>query len=224
MATNIPLTGAFRVTCEYKRKGDWAAGWHTGIDLVGDDTIYGTCDGTVTKIGWDNSYGNYITVKASDGKYHWFCHLSKVTCREGDKISRTTKIGVMGSTGNSTGKHLHFEIRNSSNKYADNSNPADYMGIPNAVGSYNTSNYQINRNTTSSNSSNSNTGELKTLNHNTNLREAPTTSAKVLSLYIPDTTLYVLKPSVAVADGYTWDYVKIRVTGEVGYIINKNYK
>ena len=222
MATNIPLTGAFRVTCEYKRKGDWAAGWHTGIDLVGDDTIYGTCDGTVTKIGWDNSYGNYITVKASDGKYHWFCHLSKVTCREGDKISRTTKIGVMGATGNVTGKHLHFEIRNSSNKYADNLNPAGYMGIPNKVGSYNTSNYQIG-NTTASNNSNT-TGELKTLNHNTNLRKAPTTSADILSLYIPNTTLYVLEPSVAVADGYTWDKVKIRVTGEEYYIINKNYK
>lgn len=224
MATNIPLTGNFRVTCEYKRKGSWACGWHTGIDLVGDsDTIYGTCDGTVTKIGWDNSYGNYITVKAPDGKYHWFCHLSKVTCTEGDKISRTTKIGVMGSTGNSTGKHLHFEIRNSSNKYADNSNPADYMGIPNQVGSYNTSNYQIENTTTSSNSS-STEGELKTLNHNTNLRKDPGTDAEIINLYIPNTTLYVLEPSVAVADGYTWDYVKIRVTGEVGYMINKNYK
>lgn len=224
MATNIPLTGNFRVTCEYKRKGSWACGWHTGIDLVGDsDTIYGTCDGTVTKIGWDNSYGNYITVKAPDGKYHWFCHLSKVTCSEGDKISRTTKIGVMGSTGNSTGKHLHFEIRNSSNKYADNSDPAAYMGIPNKVGSYNTSNYQIGNTTTSSNSS-STEGELKTLNHNTNLRKEPGTDAEIINLYIPNTTLYVLEPSVAVADGYTWDYVKIRVTGEVGYMINKNYK
>lgn len=223
MATNIPLTGAFKVTCEYKRKGSWACGWHTGIDLVGDsDTIYGTCDGTVTKIGWDNSYGNYITVKAPDGKYHWFCHLSKVTCSEGDKISRTTKIGVMGSTGNSTGKHLHFEIRNSSNKYADNSNPADYMGISNKVGSYNTSDYQI-KNTNTSNST-STKGELKTLNHNTNLREAPTTTAKIINLYITNTTLYVLEPNVAVADGYTWDRVKIRVTGEEGYMINKNYK
>ena len=224
METNIPLTGAFRVTCEYKRKGNWSCGWHTGIDLVGDDTIYGTCDGTVTKIGWDNSYGNYITVKATDGKYHWFCHLSKVTCSEGDKISRTTKIGVMGSTGNSTGKHLHFEIRNANNKYADTISPAGYMGIPNQVGSYNTSNYQINGNTTSSNSSNLNTGELKTLNHKTNLREAPTTSAKVLSLYIPNTTLYVLEAGVAQKDGYVWDFVQIRVTGEKGYMINKNYK
>lgn len=219
MPTNIPLTGNFRVTCEYKRKGNWAAGWHTGIDMVcDDDTIYGTCDGTVYKIGVDKSYGNYITVKAPDGKYHWFCHLSKVTCKVGDKISRTTKIGVMGNTGNSTGKHLHFEIRNSSNKYADNSNPADYMGIPNAVGSYNTNNYQI-----KSTSSNSSTGELKTLARNTNLRSAPTTSASKV-LYLKNTTLYVLEPSVAEADGYIWDRVRIRVNGKEGYMINKNYK
>ena len=224
MATNIPLTGKFNITCEYKKKGSrWSAGWHTGIDLTGSDTIYGTCDGTVTKIGYDNSYGNYITVKAPDGKYHWFCHLSKVTCNVGDKISRTTKIGVMGATGNVTGKHLHFEIRNSSNKYADNSDPAAYMGIPNQVGSYDSSDYQIENTTISSNSS-STEGELKTLNHDTNLREEPTTSAKILNLYIPNTTLYIIKAGVAVADGYTWDYVRIRVTGEVGYMINQNYK
>ena len=219
MATNIPLTGNFRVTCEYKRMGNWAAGWHTGIDMVCDnDTIYGTCDGTVYKIGVDKSYGNYITVKAPDGKYHWFCHLSKVTCKVGDKISRTTKIGVMGNTGNSTGKHLHFEIRNSSNKYADTISPAGYMGIPNKVGSYDTNNYQI-KNT----SSDSSTGELRTLARNTNLRSEPTTSASKV-LYLKNTTLYVLEPSVAEADGYIWDRVRIRVNGKEGYMINKNYK
>lgn len=219
MATNIPLTGGFRVTCEYKRKGNWAAGWHTGIDLVGDsDIIYGSCDGVVSKIGTDKSYGTYVTVKASDGKYHWFCHLSKVTCKLGDKISRTTKIGVMGATGNATGKHLHFEIRNSSNKYADTISPAGYMGIPNKVGSYDTNNYQI-KNTSSDNS----TGELRTLARNTNLRSEPTTSASKV-LYLKNTTLYVLEPSVAEADGYIWDRVRIRVNGKEGYMINKNYK
>lgn len=222
MATNIPLTGNFRVTCEYKRKGNWAAGYHTGIDLVGDDTIYGTCDGTVEKIGVDKSYGNYIVVKAPDGKFHWFCHLSKVTCTVGKKISRTTKIGVMGSTGNSTGKHLHFEIRNLSNKYGDNSNPAEYMGIPNSVGSYNSSNYQI------SNQQNTNsttqTQVLKTLARNTNLRDKPTTQGSTATLYLKNTTLYVLQSSVTSSDGYTWDKVKIRTNGKEGYMINQNYK
>lgn len=219
MATNIPLTGAFRVTCEYKRKGNWAAGWHTGIDLVGDEKIYSSCNGEVTKTGWDKSYGNYIVVKNdADGKYHWFCHLSKISVGAGDRVTRTTVIGIMGATGNATGKHLHFEIRNASNKYADNSNPADYMGIPNKVGSYNTSNYQI-----KDNSSNTSSGELKTLARNTNLRSAPTTSASKV-LYLANTTLYVLQAGVATADGYTWDKVKIRVNGKEGYMINKNYK
>ena len=219
MATNIPLTGAFRVTCEYKRKGNWAAGWHTGIDLVGDEKIYSSCNGEVTKTGWDKSYGNYIVVKNdADGKYHWFCHLAKISVGAGKRVTRTTVIGIMGATGNATGKHLHFEIRNASNKYADNSNPADYMGIPNKVGSYNTSNYQI-----GDNSSNTSSGELKTLARNTNLRSAPTTSASKV-LYLANTTLYVLQAGVATADGYTWDKVKIRVNGKEGYMINKNYK
>ena len=219
MATNIPLTGAFRVTCEYKRKGNWAAGWHTGIDLVGDEKIYSSCNGEVTKTGWDKSYGNYIVVKNdADGKYHWFCHLAKISVGAGKRVTRTTVIGIMGATGNATGKHLHFEIRNASNKYADNSNPADYMGIPNKVGSYNTSNYQI-----KDNSSNTSSGELKTLARNTNLRSAPTTSASKV-LYLANTTLYVLQAGVAQADGYTWDKVRIRVNGKEGYMINKNYK
>lgn len=219
MATNLPLTGNFNVTCEYKRQGtEWIAGWHTGIDMTGSDTIYGTCDGTVTRIGTnDKDYGNFIVVKAPDGKYHWFCHLSRIDVKVNQNINRLTKLGVMGATGKVTGKHLHFEIRNASNKYADNSNPADYMGIPNKVGSYNSENYQID-------STNNNTGEMKTLAKNTNLRNEPTTSSSEKTLYIPNTTLYVLQASVAQADGYTWDKVRIRVNGKEGYMINQNYK
>lgn len=209
MATNIPLTGTFNVTCEYKRKGNWACGHHTGIDLVGEDTIYGTCDGTVVRTGFDRSYGNYIVVQAPDNKFHWFCHLSSITCKVGQKISRTTRIGVMGNTGNSTGKHLHFEIRNASNKYADNSDPALYMGIPNRVGIYKSSNYQINTRQT-----NTNVNVLKTLARNTNLRDAPTTKSSTATLYLANTTLYVLESGVTKADGYTWDKVRVRANGK----------
>lgn len=214
MATNIPLTGKFKVTCIYHKKGNnWSAGWHTGIDLIGSDNIYSSCNGKVVRTGFDTSYGNFIVVKNSeDGKYHWFCHLSKTYKKTGQEVLRTTVIGKMGATGNVTGKHLHFEIRNSSNKYNDNSNPAAYMSIPNKVGWYNSSNFQIN------------TNELKTLNHNTNLRKEPNTSSEIIGLFIPNTTVYVLQKNVAKNNGYTWDKVKIRVTGDIGYMINSNYK
>jgi len=212
--TNIPLTGAFRVTCEYKRKGNWAAGWHTGIDMVGDEKIYSSCDGKVVRTGYDKSYGNFIVVKNSyDGKYHWFCHLSKIKVSVGQSVLRTNVIGIMGSTGNSTGKHLHFEIRNASNTYGDTSNPAEYMGIPNQVGSYDSADYPVDEYIP----------VLKTLARNTNLRSEPNTGASA-TLYLKNTTLYVLKPGVAKNAGYTWDYVKIRVNGKEGYMINQNYK
>lgn len=88
------------------------------------------------------------------------------------------------------------------------------MGIPNEKGTYRESDYQVGNNTPI----------LKTLRRNTYLRNEPTTSSEQKTLYISNTTLYVLESSVAENDGYTWDYVKIRVTGQYGYMINKNYK
>lgn len=216
MSTNIPLTGKFNVTCEYKRKGNWAAGWHTGIDLTGSDNIYATCNGTVYKTGYDNSYGNYIVVKNSEANnYHWYCHLRSIGVSTGQAVTRTSIIGQMGATGNVTGKHLHFEIRDSSNQYAHNIDPANYMGIPNVIGSYNSANYQIGTSTSN---------ELKTLARNTNLRDRPTTDGSNAVLYLANTTLYVLQAGVTQADGYTWDKVRIRVNGKEGYMINQNYK
>lgn len=223
MATNIPVTGKFKVTCEFGRKGNWLAGFHTGIDLYCDNkNIYGTCNGIVYKTGYDKSYGNYVVVKSSeDTTFHWFCHLSKILIVEGKQVTRTTILGIMGSTGNSTGIHLHFEIRKECNCYGKVENPAIYMGIPNKVGNYDTANYQIkNENVTSNNIG----PELKTLARNTNLRDKPTTKSSSAVLYLTNTTLYVIEKSVAKADGFTWDKVKIRVNGKEGYMINQNYK
>lgn len=141
--TNLPFTGRFKVTCEYGRAGNWAAGRHTGIDLVGlsSKTVYATCNGTVTRTGFDNSYGNFVVIKDGDGYYHWLCHLASISVSTGQKVTRVTKVGIMGSTGNSTGPHTHYEIRTPENKYGKDINPANYMGIPNKVGVYISSDY-----------------------------------------------------------------------------------
>ena len=144
--TNIPLTGVFRVTCPYKKRGKtWAFGWHTGIDLVNDNKkIYGTCEGVVYHKGYDKSYGNYIVIRSKESDtYHWFCHLEKIKVIQGQHVSRGTIIGIMGNTGNSTGTHLHYEIRDFTNKYGETLDVASYMGIKNEVGTYNSRDYQI---------------------------------------------------------------------------------
>lgn len=64
---------------------------------------------------------------------------------------------------------------------------------------------------------------LKTLARNTNLRSEPNTKSKA-TLYLANTTLYILNSAVSQSDGYTWDKVRIRVNGKEGYMINKNYK
>ena len=68
-----------------------------------------------------------------------------------------------------------------------------------------------------------NTLVLKTIARNTNLRSEPNTKSSA-TLYLANTTLYVLEASVSQADGYTWDKVRIRTNGKEGYMINKNYK
>lgn len=104
--TNLPFSGKFKITCEFNKKGDWIAGRHTGVDLVGIDSskVYNTCDGIVEKVGSDSKYGNYVVVKSipnngfSGGYYHWFCHLKSINVKQGDKLSRVSTIGIMGST------------------------------------------------------------------------------------------------------------------------------
>lgn len=217
MSSRLPVAGIFRVTCAFGEKGNWKAGFHTGIDLVNDDKIvYSPTYGKVYRVGFDASYGNYVVIAddtPNDVHYHWLCHLKSIDVLKGESVTPENKIGVMGSTGRSTCVHLHYEIRNKYNKYGVVDNPADYMGIPNIRGQYNESDYQI-----------VNYNERKTLKRNTNLREKAGINSKILNLYISGTTLFIINKSVAYKDGYWWDLVKIRATGEVGYMIDKNYR
>lgn len=218
MATNIPLTGEFEVTYPFGMKNkNYIAGFHTGIDLYcANLKVYSPCDGYIYQTGYDNSYGNYIVIREINDRFHWLCHLDSINVKQGNNVSRTKIVGIMGSTGNSTGTHLHYEIRKSCNCYGQVHNPAEYMGIPNERGLYNTSNYQIGE-TVENVVDNFAKGTLKTLAVSTYLREGATVSSNG-TLYIPNTTLYIEEPNVANADGYIWDKVKIRVNGKVGYM------
>lgn len=213
--TNLPITGKFNVTCEYGRKGKWACGHHTGIDLTCDnDKIYATCDGTVVRTGYDKSYGNFIVVNnLSDNTFHWFCHLSRILIKNGN-VNRSTIIGIMGNTGNSTGKHLHFEIRKSSNKYGDDINPCYWLGIENRVksnlysGSYNIDILAINNP-----AANLKVGDVKKLGINTNIREYPNLTGKS-HLFMANTTIKILETNVNNEDGYIWDKVQVVYAGK----------
>lgn len=214
--TNLPLTGIINVTCEYKRKGSWKAGYHTGIDLTCDtsDLIYSSCSGEVTRVDYDKSYGNFVTVKEeTTGNYHWYCHLKEVHCYVGEKVTRNSVLGIMGATGNATGKHLHFEIRDTSNKYGKDLNPCNWLGIENKVQrGINSANYQIN-------TDNENTpdtlkvGDIKKFAVRTNVREKPNLDGTP-HLFLPNTTVEILEVAVNDEDGYIWDKVRIVYAGE----------
>jgi murein DD-endopeptidase MepM/ murein hydrolase activator NlpD len=108
---NASFTSAFGVRSDPFRGG---AAMHPGIDLAGPygTPIYATADGTVLRSGWNSGgYGNLIEVDHGRGITTRYGHLSGILVHAGDKITRGQLIGRMGSTGRSTGNHLHYEVR-----------------------------------------------------------------------------------------------------------------
>ena len=90
------------------------AAMHAGIDLSGPlgTPIYATADGMVTTAGWNSGgYGNLVKLDHGRGIETRFGHMSAVLVRAGDRVTRGQLVGRMGSTGRSTGNHLHYEVR-----------------------------------------------------------------------------------------------------------------
>lgn len=85
---------------------------HTGVDLANDINthIKAFQSGIVTDIGWRGGYGNMITITHSNGIVTRYAHLNSFNVSNGQVVNQGEVIGFMGSTGNSTGPHLHFEI------------------------------------------------------------------------------------------------------------------
>ena len=132
-----PFRGKFRITCRFGKKGSWAAGWHIGNDMVGDDnpTIYPICAGTVQSInGHGKAYGNHIGIKHDDGMVSLYAHLKSISVKVGQKVTLNTPLGIMGATGNANGAHLHLELHKGAWKYpAKGSSPETATWLIDAV-------------------------------------------------------------------------------------------
>lgn len=93
--------------------------FHTGIDIAADEgtNIRATFSGKVTKIGEDSRSGKYIYLTHDDGLVTFYCHCSEILADEGAVIRQGETIALVGSTGWSTGPHLHFEVRKNNIRY-----------------------------------------------------------------------------------------------------------
>ena len=85
---------------------------HTGLDIASNQgtAVYASDGGTITLAGWNGGYGNCIMIDHGNGYVTLYGHLSTISVSEGQTVSQGDTIGAVGSTGNSTGPHLHFEV------------------------------------------------------------------------------------------------------------------
>lgn len=123
----FPVPGDNEITQEYSAE-------HKAIDIAASSgsPVYAAEDGTVSYVQiWDGSYdttgmmsyGHMIEIRHADGNTTLYAHLSEINVQQGEKVVRGQRIGRVGSTGNATGPHLHFEVITSEGK----ADPAEYL-------------------------------------------------------------------------------------------------
>jgi len=108
---SVEFTSGFGVRSDPFHAG---AAMHPGIDLAGSygTPIYATADGTVLRAGWNSGgYGNLVEIDHGRGITTRYGHMSAILVSPGQHITRGQQVGRMGSTGRSTGNHLHYEVR-----------------------------------------------------------------------------------------------------------------
>lgn len=114
---DFPLPTAMQINSPYgPRIGPTTGGadFHTGLDLQASCglTVNAAAEGTVVSAGWDNTgYGNRVVVDHGNGLETTYNHMTSVAVQVGDTVSRDQLVGNAGTTGNSTGCHLHFEVQ-----------------------------------------------------------------------------------------------------------------
>ncbi|MDP4159335.1 MAG: peptidoglycan DD-metalloendopeptidase family protein [Bacillota bacterium] len=105
--------------------GNRHGSFHTGLDIGGDigEPYTAAASGTIVAAGWGGGYGNMILINHGNGVMTRYAHSSRLLVSVGQKVSRGQTIGLVGSTGNSTGPHLHFEVILN----GDTANPLSYL-------------------------------------------------------------------------------------------------
>ena len=119
-----PFDGEYPITQGYGETD--TSDFHTGIDYGCPEgtPILASEAGSVVFAGWDTTgYGNCVIIQHPDGNATLYAHLKAITVRLGQKVERSQVIGYSGSTGNSTGPHLHFEARRQWNDYKSHFDP-----------------------------------------------------------------------------------------------------
>lgn len=123
-----PLAVSGRITSHFGRRSAPTAGastFHKGIDIAAPagTAIYAAADGTVTTSVYSSSAGNYVMINHGNGLFTVYMHASRRYCKVGDKVSQGEQIAAVGSTGISTGAHLHFGVISNGNYV----NPENYV-------------------------------------------------------------------------------------------------
>ncbi len=111
-----PIPGELEVSSTFGVRVDpflHIAAMHTGVDLRGEigEPVHATAAGTVTNASWSGGYGKMVEIDHGNGLATRYGHLSQIDVNVGDKIRIGQVVGRMGSTGRSTGPHLHYETR-----------------------------------------------------------------------------------------------------------------
>ena len=113
-AWQLPLaSGVYRITARFGQCSGLWSHCHTGLDLAAPEgtPILAVANGTVTTTDWAGAYGNRTIITLEDGTEIWYCHQSAFGAEVGDQVVGGQPIGFVGTTGNSTGPHLHLEVR-----------------------------------------------------------------------------------------------------------------
>ncbi|WP_435972931.1 transglycosylase family protein [Streptomyces sp. Qhu_M48] len=110
------------------RGSSWSSGYHTGVDfpVPTGTSVKAVAGGRIVSAGWGGAYGYQIVLRHDDGRYSQYAHLSALSVREGQRVTAGQRIGRSGSTGNSSGPHLHFEVRTGPG-YGSDIDPLAYL-------------------------------------------------------------------------------------------------